>query len=503
VTGKVEELLRISVIRSLGFASDFVLRISSLAFCRMRIYLVNSPLSVPISKDGRVVMPLGITFEVLRFPLAMMMVAGAIGPEHEIGAADCVAQGWSLGKLRKELASFGPDLAVVNCSTPTLACDLEVARLAKEQGALVVLFGQHATALPSHLLRLSSFVDFALGGEPEVPARELVRALSTGASLLGVPGLTFRENGEIRCGPCPPRLPIDELPRPARDLLDPRLYKLPDGEPFTSVLASRGCPYNCPFCLAPSCNGLAWRPRTPMRLVAEVEEVVRSQGIRSFLFRSDHFPLKRRWVEEVCCLMREKSLEVRWICNSRVDSLDEELLRVMAEAGCFFIALGIESGDPDMLERMGKRITPEQIRRTVELCRQLGIKTSGSFVLGFPGETAASLARTAALIRSIPLDFLVLMTATPYPGTALYRDLRAEGKITASFWEEFLFSRYIVGGGLSPDYLRSFMRRELARFYLRPSAALAQTKTLSGACGLARAAAYSVRKLPVILSQYA
>jgi radical SAM superfamily enzyme YgiQ (UPF0313 family) len=468
----------------------------------MRIYLVNSPLSVPVSKDGRVVMPLGITFEVLRFPLGMMMVAGAVAPGNEVAAADCVAQRWSLRRLRKELLALRPDLVIVNCSTPTLPCDLEVAREAKETGAMVAFFGQHATALPSHPLRVSHDVDFVLRGEPEIPACELVRALASGGSLDGVPGLTFRRNGSVCWGPAAPRLPADQLPPPRRDLLDGKLYKLPDGEPFTSVLASRGCPYNCPFCLAPSCNGLAWRPRSPGSLVSEIAEVARSQGIRSFLLRSDHFPLKREWVQEVCRLIERRGLAVRWICNSRVDSLDEGLLRTMAGAGCFFIALGVESGDREMLRRMGKRTTPEQIRRTVQLCHDLGIKTSGSFVLGYPGETEASLARTAALIRSTPLDFLVLMTATPYPGTALYRHLQARAGITASFWGEFQFSRYIVGGGLSRRYLASFMRRELARFYLRPSNAAGLVRAVGGGRGLVRAAAYSLRKLPTILSQY-
>ncbi len=447
-------------------------------------------------------MPLGITFEVLRFPLAMMMVANAVAAGNEIGAADCVAQGWSLRRLRKELAGFHPHLVIVNCSTPTLPCDLQVARIAKQCGALVAFFGQHATALPAHLLNTSPDVDFVLGGEPEIPAGALVQALSSRTPLQNVPGLTFRRDGKTISGRAPPRLPVDELPFPARDLLDSSLYKLPDGESFTSVLASRGCPYDCPFCLAPACNGLAWRARTPTSLVNEVENIVRHQGVRSFLFRSDHFPLNRAWVIDVCSLIRRRSLDIRWICNSRVDSLDDRLLRLMADAGCFFVALGIESGDPEMLQRMGKRITPEQIYTTVRLCREAGIKTSGSFVLGYPGETASSLARTAALIRSIPLDFLVLMTATPYPGTALYRDLQSRGRITASFWEEFVFSRYVVGSGLSPRYLASFMRRELARFYLRPSKAMEQARAVGRGSGLLRAAAYSLRKLPVILSQY-
>ncbi len=468
----------------------------------MRIYLVNPPLTVPVSKDGRVVMPLGITFEVLRFPLGMMMVAGAIGPGNSIAAADCVAKRWSLRKLRKELADFRPDLVIVNCSTPTLPSDFRVARLAKEGGALVALFGQHATALPSHPLQASQDVDFVLRGEPEIPARELVRVLASHGSLDTVPGLTFKRGGRICWGPTPPRLPVDALPLPMRGLLDHTLYRLPDGEPFTSVLASRGCPYDCPFCLAPSCNGLTWRPRHPERLVEEASQVVRNQGIRSFLMRSDHFPFRRRWVEQVCDLIRKESLDIRWICNSRVDSLDEALLQKMADAGCFFIALGIESGDPEMLRRMGKRITPDQIRRTVQSCHGVGIKTSGSFVLGYPGETARSLARTAALIRSIPLDFLVLMTATPYPGTTLYSDLQAQGKITASFWGEFQFSRYIVDSGLSPGYLASFVRRELARFYLRPPKLAEQRRAIGGARGLLRAVAYSARKLPTILSQY-
>lgn len=440
----------------------------------MKILVANATPFESITKEGRVLIPLNVTFEPHRFPLSLCLVAAAIreaNPGAHVEVSDGPAAGLSLDALRRQIRAAPPALLLLNIASPTLESDLGAARAAHELGARVAAFGQHAQALPEELLREPE-IDYCLTADPEPSAATLVGALRKGGGLREVRGIAYHDSGgrlqrqeAPEAGP-----PLSALPRPARDLVDSRRYRLPDGERYTLVLAGRGCPWDCSFCLAPAMHGRRARRREIDDLLDEVRGIVSGEGIRSILFQADLFTVNRNWVVELCEALIAARLGIRWICNTRIDTLDRELLELMRRAGLFLISFGLESGDQQMLARLGKpRVQPVDIRRTVAACQSLGIRTNGSFVVGHPGESWESLARTRELILSLPLDMAVLMCATPHPGTPLYARLAAGAGFLSEDFRDFSFNRYVVGGtDLSAEEIATYIRDLRRAFYWNP-----------------------------------
>ncbi len=465
----------------------------------MRVLLANPTPREAITKEGRVLIPLSVTFEPHRFPLSLCLVASAIrarNPGAELRVVDGPAEGVGADELAARIGAMEPDLTVINAASPTLESDLAAARAAAAVGSRVALFGQHAQAMGEELLRAAEEVDVCVGAEPESALAELVAAIAGGGSLDDVPGIVYRDRGGgVRAsGAEVDAIQLDALSWPARDLVDAKRYRLPDGERYTLVLAGRGCPFDCPFCLAPGLHGRRARLRTPASIVEEVRAIRREQGIHSFLFQADLFTANRRWVLDLCEELERGASGIRWICNTRIDTIDREMLERMRRAGLFLITFGIESGDPEMLDVLGKgRVTLERIRETVGQCRDLGIKTNGSFVIGHPGESRESLARTRELILSLPLDMAVLMCSTPHPGTPLFSQLAEGAGFLSRDFADYSFDRYVVGGGeLSAEEITTFVRDVRRRFYLSPGYFARRMGDLREPIAFARSALFAV-----------
>ena len=212
-------------------------------------------------------------------------------------------------------------------------------------------------------------------------------------------------------------------------------------------------------------------------------------GIREFFFWADTFTADRRYVQELCRFILEQGLRISWTCNSRVDTIDEETLRLMKQAGLWMISFGLESGNDAILTASGKGITAAQSREAVQMANRLGIRTAGHFMFGLPGETEETMAETLALALSLPLDIAQFYTATPFPGTALYDDALREGWLKEAgkggrraFAQN---SAVMELPGLPAARVDAFRRDAYRRFYLRPRAAarvvsMAEPRALAG-----------------------
>jgi radical SAM superfamily enzyme YgiQ (UPF0313 family) len=265
---------------------------------------------------------------------------------------------------------------------------------------------------------------------------------------------------------------------PAWDLIDPRGYPLaPQGTflrrtPFAPVIATRGCPYLCKFCGAQPNSGNRLRRRSPEKVVDEVEFLVREFGVREIHLQDDNFTLNRGLVEGFCKGLIERGLEVVWSCPNgvRLDTLDQELLRLMEESGCYSLAIGIESGVQRVLDLMKKDLKLETVLDKIALIRKTTrIRLTGFFVLGFPGETAEEVRRTVDFSLSLDLDKANYGTFMPIPGSAAYQELKDAGALEGL--DLGLVSEYrspYAAPGLSTDLLRRELRRAFLAFYLRP-----------------------------------
>ncbi len=359
---------------------------------------------------------------ILRPPMDLAYMAAALEKEGaECRVADYPAEKKGWDDYRADLARFGPDLLIASTVVPVFGEDCRAFRIAKEANPSVTTVAKGVVSADegkSELAREKS-LDIVVRGEPEFAVAEIAR----GVPLDGILGITWRDGDRITANPARPELNnLDSLPFPARHLLNNDLYLMPDTRrKMGVVLTGKGCPFNCIFCLVGKMYGKKVIARSPASLVAELEECVTRLGIRDFWFRSDTFTLDKKWVLEVCRMIVERKLAIRWTTNSRVDTIDGERLDRMKQAGCFALGFGIESGDQELLDRMKKGTTLEQGRHAVRLCRERGILTYLFFVIGLPWDSLETVRRTVAFAKELDGDVSNFSIAYPFPDSELHR----------------------------------------------------------------------------------
>ena len=353
----------------------------------------------------------------------------------------------------QRVVEFGPDLIGITAMTSNYESALETcSKLKAALAAPIVIGGPHATLFPERVLQEPSF-DYAVFGEGEDTLCELARALAfsrfepTSEDLQLIQGLCYREHGRIvMTSPRPLAHDLDAFPFPARHLFDLERYPLytPDGQRMMSLLSSRGCPYNCSYCFK-GIMGRSYRQRSVDSIMAEIREVVDRYGVRNIYFVDDLFAVDKRRLLEFTQRVIDERLGIRWQCLARVDRIDEESLQQMQRAGCREIHYGIESGNQEMIDRIGKQITLSQVRQAVAWTRGVGILTKGYFMLGLPGDTEETMEQTISFAEELDLDEAMFSLTTPFPGTRLWEDLCAKHPGTeynADFTHAYYYSSY-------------------------------------------------------------
>jgi len=310
---------------------------------------------------------------------------------------------------------------------------------------------------------------------------ELCIRLRDGGSDHAVPGLALRENGvALRTAPRPLIKDLDSLPFPARDLIDYTTQAGHSSRGFsnrlrsTELFTSRGCPVGCSFCAIQATFGTTVRFRDPSFIEDEVSRLVREHGFNHLVVADDTFTLKPERAATISEILGRSGIE-SWNCDTRVNAVSPELLRLMKRNGCEKVAFGVESGSQRMLDLMGKGIRVEQVGDAVRWAQQAGFRhIEGNFIIGCdPSETAAELDMTRELICSLPWTFVSVAVIVPYPGTPLRERMLAAGLISnKTGWEDYVIFGKRPGWQTehfgADDLLRH--QRSLTRsFYLRPS----------------------------------
>jgi len=409
----------------------------------------------------------------LWMPLSIAYIAAILRQEHEVKLIDCIAENISLEDLKKEITKFSPNLIVINTAFPSIYGDAQVANLAKKINSEIktIMIGMFPTLLEEKSLETFREVDFGILGEPEFVIKNLIRALENNSSPRRIRGIVFRQNGRIF--KTKPQIieknNLDELPFPARDLLRNERYKLPDGQLFTLVSIARGCPHDCIFCVANCYYGKKFRKREVNSVINEIEECKKKYKISNFLFWGESFTLDQDYVEEICNEITNKKLKIRWSTASRVDTLNEKLLKKMKEAGCAFVSLGIESSNQEILDRANKRITLPQIKRAIELVKKSGIKSMGHFIFGLPGETSETAKETIKFACNSQLDYAQFHCAIPYPKTKLWQLAKSKKWIMDEDYSKYeLTTSVLRTETLMPKEIENFRRLAYYKFYSRP-----------------------------------
>ena len=408
---------------------------------------------------------------------------------HEVQLIDAEAERLPDESVIERLKSFQPECVGISITTVAYGNSLRLADSIRKNfnGVRIVAGGPHVTANPAESIADSAF-DFAVCGEGELTFAELLENMHDPAKFAEIKGLVFKNSGngifinERR----EPIKELGDIPYPDRDALpDIKLYRPPIGcyrEDFVvSLITSRGCPYSCIFC-DNNTFGRKIRYFSPEYVVNEIESVLKKFNAKELTFVDDTFPSNRKRFGRILELIKERNLRFSWTCMANANDLDEEILKLMRETGCWQIAIGIESGDDEILKFIKKGITAEQVRKTANSAEKAGIMVKGFFMLGHPTETHASLRKTRDFALSLPLTDVVCTIATPIRGTELY-EMAASGKygkFNASadsskfnYWEPVF-----VPTGLSEDDLYSTQRDFYKSFYLRPSVFFRQMKKI-------------------------
>jgi len=405
-------------------------------------------------------------------PYSLAMLAAILRTDHTVRVLDCPAQRVTDDKLLAVVAEQRPDILVAAVSTETIESDLAILAAIKEHApkTVVVVFGIHATMYASDLA--GGAADFVVRNEPEETVRELVAALASGGNPLRVAGVTGRSASAavVSATDRPFVRDLDNLPFPAWDLVDLSRYRLPvSRRKFIMVNTLRGCPFGCTFCNARVYYGTAARLRSVGSVLAEVTASLERYGVRDVFFWSDTFTLVRDHVRGLCDEFVRAGLRIRWVANSRVDTVDAELLRLMKKAGCWMVSFGLESADDGILARSGKKITRARIEESVRAAKAAGLMVAGHFMLGLPGETAATANETVRLALRLPLDFAHFYAAVPVPGSALFAEAEGAGLLRKAAWEHFRQSEFVLNvPGLSAEDLYTLRRKAYHAFYFRP-----------------------------------
>lgn len=419
-------------------------------------------------------------------PLDLMYVAAILQRDgHEVRLMDAEAQVASPQAVLDAVSASAPDLIGFSTSSATIEQDLELVTQVKQQLPDVPVFitGSQGSKIPDMAMSGSS-VDAVVRGEPELTVAAMAAALAAGEDPLAVDGLSVRRGDEVVHNPDRPLLKgdaLDALPFPERSLLPLDWYRIPtmDG-PMQAVQSSRGCPINCTYCGYVVAQGIPWRGRSAANVFAELREVVATHGVTNVVFRDPLFAYDRDRVVELCELLIEAGLGLRWQCETAIKTLDDELLELMARAGCMSVSFGIESGNEALQKKYsrGKIKTHDHAKVVVDSCRRHGIGTRGFFMIGFPEETPEMAQETMDLAVYLDPDSVQFTAVTPYPDTRLYKESMSRRGEDSSFdFSKFTGTTPVgVAEVMSGDQVSGLIRKAYRRFYLRPSRVLGELR---------------------------
>jgi len=310
-------------------------------------------------------------------------------------------------------------------------------------------------------------VDIVTIGEGEYTMLELAKTLENDGDLAEVKGIAF---GNVVTPPRPLITDLDSLPFPALHLLPMDHYRLLNMKTnVATMITSRGCPMQCSFCASAALHGPKMRLRSPEKIVDEMEYLIKEYGVETIAFMDDTFTLYSKRVKQICAEIKKRNLNVFWGCTARVDTLSEEVLKEMREAGCITIFMGVESADQQVLDQVDKKTTVDKIKHAFEVSRKEKIRTIASVVLGMPGDTKESMGMTIKFVQELKPSYAIFSLATPYPGTRFYQQMKEKNLIKVKDWSKYtLISPIIDTMGCSLEELRKIQSNAFRKFYLRP-----------------------------------
>ncbi len=462
--------------------------------------------------------------------VSLARMAALLHPDYSVEVVDAIALGMNWQEFDELLDKKQPKFYLTQVTAPTLTNDMYGIFLAKSKGATTIAFGTHVTPNTVNTMIDYPAVDFVLRGEPELTLRELIDAIEGNSgqnpkivSLLketdpswepvaaeaiaagdfsGIKGLGWRNAGKPALTPDRPFIAnLDHLPLPMHELLPLDKYRMPLIKgPYAFVVPSRGCTAGCKYCIKHVSYNYTVRLRSAENVLEELWHL-KELGINNVMFYADLFTVNRQQVMDICHAMIDQKIDMKWMCNSRVDYVDEEMLNTMAQAGCHMISWGIESGSAEILKRARKGADPAKAERALTWSKRAGIKNFGYFIIGLPGETVETIKQTIAFSKKLPLNVAIFHIAAPYPGTPFFYEVVENGWFRpGTDWEQVDMDQSTVLDypNLTAEELNYWQKRATREWMFRPTPIFTILKGLNTWQGFKSAVSAGVQTLSFI-----
>ena len=420
-------------------------------------------------------------------PLGLAYIASIL--EHsgyKVRIIDSPTLNLDLKRVVLEVKMFKPDIVGLTALTPTVYNAYKIAKYVKaiDRSIPIVIGGPHATFMYKEVLNESLNIDVVVVGEGEYIFLELLDVIGkyglNSNFLKSIRGIAFRGNGNIYfTGYRGLITNLDSLPPPARHLLPMDRYTVFDKPVRVAhVIASRGCPYGCIYCSTSYFMGRFYRIRSVNSVLDEIEDLVYRYRVRNIVFVDDELTIIRKWVINFLKGLRERGLDICFTCGSRVDHVDRELISKMYSQGCSIIYFGVESANQKTLDRIGKKITIQQIVNAFKLIREVKGESAGSFILGLPWETIEDMRRTIAFALKLNPSYAQFTVATPYPGTPLYELTLRDNLIEDRDWSHYTTLIPVIKGySFTREQVSKLLVQAYILFYFNPKRLLKEVES--------------------------
>jgi radical SAM superfamily enzyme YgiQ (UPF0313 family) len=429
-------------------------------------------------KEGGFLPPLGLA----------TLAAYLIEKGFSVGILDPQIGNISLEQISQYVKENNPKVIGLSTLTSTFEKAKEIGKKLKSDfpDKLMIIGGHHITIFPESAVKAHEIFDIFIYGEGELTAHELMEffkaknydknmILNSAEDLKKINGIMFKHANKIlKTKPREFIQNLDILPMPARHLLPMEKYiPLPieyKRLPTLQMMVSRGCPFNCTYCSTHGTFGYKIRFRSPEKVIEEIKHVIEKYGARQISFWDDVLTINKEWITKLCDLMIKEKLNIIWNCYAHPNTVTDEILKKMKQAGCFCIWYGIEAGDDSLLKIINKGTTVESIKKAVQLTKKNKIEVRGLFMVGLPGETPKLAQKTIDFAKELDVDYAQFSITTPHIGTKLYEDAEKYGTLKKDFSKYTQHEAIFVPFGYkSKEEVEAMSKKAYKEFYQRPS----------------------------------
>jgi anaerobic magnesium-protoporphyrin IX monomethyl ester cyclase len=398
-------------------------------------------------------------------PTDLIVLSGALAKDHDVKALDANVMRLTKKRTMQIIMRMRPDAIFFLTSAISLHNDMGFMQQVKTRlGCRIYGSGDLLFFKPRLIMDQFDYLDGILMNF----CTQSVNALLAG-DMTNLEDIIYRMDGKIVQSQASTGRLLS-YPMPRHELFPLRRYSLPFAResPMTVMMTHFGCPFRCNFCAS---NQLGFKERSVQDVLAELQ-YIHNLGIKEIYFKDFTYGLNRHLTEEILNKMIYKRLRLSWSVTTRADVMDEKLLTLMKKAGCHTILVGVESGDAEILDSTGKRVSIDRMRSVFDACNKIGITTLAHFIIGFPNDTEKSIARTIDLAKELKIDYASFNLYVPRFGSTLRDQLLSDGAIqddTDSLELDSSFDIKSISDALDSDKLKDLKKKAYLEFYLRPS----------------------------------